>query len=280
MDLKTFIRQALSEDIGDGDHTTLASIPAQATGSAQMIMKENGVIAGVNVALQVFKEADGDLAAKVFKRDGDRVHKGDVILTVEGHVHPILRSERLVLNIIQRMSGIATTTEKYVEKIKGTKARLLDTRKTTPGFRYFEKEAVRIGGGFNHRFGLYDMILIKDNHIDYAGGVTNAVKSVQKYLSETSNKLWVEIEARNLEDVANILKTGGVNRIMLDNFTPEQIKKAVEMVDGAYETEASGGITLENIRRYAEAGVDYISVGALTHSYKSLDISLKAIISH
>lgn len=280
MDLTTFIQQALAEDIGDGDHTTLATISADSTGSARMILKENGIIAGIDLVLKVLKEIDPRLDVNVIEKDGDYAEKGKIVLTIEGSVHSILKSERLVLNIIQRMSGIATTTRNFVEKTRGTRAGILDTRKTTPGFRFFEKEAVRLGGGFNHRFGLFDMILIKDNHIDYAGGVENAIKSVQRYLSESGKKLQVEIEARSLEDVSNILKTGGVNRVMLDNFSPELLKKAVVMIKGAYETEASGGINLENIRQYAETGVDFISVGALTHSYKSLDISLKAIINH
>ena len=280
MDLTTFIQQALVEDIGDGDHTTLASIPSHATGSARMIVKEKGIIAGIEIAPRIFDQIDSNLAIRILKTEGEVVKKGDIILTVQGSVHSILKAERLVLNIMQRMSGIATTTRNYVDQIKGTQAKVLDTRKTTPGFRFFEKEAVRIGGGFNHRFGLFDMILIKDNHIDYAGDVTNAIKSVQKYLTATGKQLQVEIEARSLEDVANILETGGVNRIMLDNFSPELLKKAVKMISGACETEASGGINLENIRQYAETGIDFISVGALTHSYKSLDISLKAIIDH
>ena len=274
--MREFIRQAIAEDVGDGDHTTLASIPLAASGQAQMIVKDEGIIAGVEVALLVFAEIDKTLQVQKYTEDGERVSRGDIVLIVKGSVHSILKAERLVLNIVQRMSGIATTTNKYVEEIKGFKSKVLDTRKTTPNFRYFEKKAVKIGGGENHRFGLYDMILIKDNHIDYAGGIEQAIRSVGDYLSATENNLKVEIEARSIADVQKILKAGGVHRIMLDNFTPGLTREAVTMIQRRYETEASGGITLENIKQYAQSGVDYISVGALTHSYKSLDISLKA----
>jgi nicotinate-nucleotide pyrophosphorylase (carboxylating) len=273
-----FIRQAIAEDIGDGDHTSLASIPAKVTGSAQMIIKENGIIAGIDVALKVFHEVDSSLEIKVFLHDGQQVKKGDIVLTANGYVHSILKAERLVLNIMQRMSGIATTTKRYVDVLQGFPTKILDTRKTTPNFRDFEKMAVKSGGGYNHRFGLFDMILIKDNHIDYAGGVVEAINSVKDYLGKRGIKLPVEIEARTIEDVEKIITTGGVDRIMLDNFSPGLLKEAVDLIGGRYETEASGGITFQNIRKYAETGVDYISVGALTHSYKSLDISLKAVI--
>jgi nicotinate-nucleotide pyrophosphorylase (carboxylating) len=273
-----FIRQALAEDIGDGDHTSLASIPAKVTGSAQMIIKENGIVAGIDVALKVFHQVDSYLVIKILMQDGQQVKKGDIVLTANGSVHSILKAERLVLNLMQRMSGIATTTKRFVDALQGLPTKILDTRKTTPNFRYFEKMAVKSGGGYNHRFGLFDMIIIKDNHIDYAGGVVEAINSVRDYLGKTDKKLQVEIEARTIEDVEKIITTGGVNRIMLDNFSPDLLTKAVKLIGGRYETEASGGITFENIRKYAETGVDYISVGALTHSYKSLDISLKAVI--
>lgn len=276
--MRDFIEQALAEDTGDGDHTTLASIPPGTNGFAQMIVKENGIIAGIDVARQVFDITDPVLSAEVLFQDGQRVKNGDKIMEIKGPVHSILKAERLVLNIMQRMSGIATTTRQYVDELTGLKTKVLDTRKTTPNFRYFEKLAVKTGGGENHRFGLFDMILIKDNHIDYAGGITEAILAVEKYLSQTGKDLRVEIEARSLADVQEILTTGHVNRIMLDNFTPENLKTAIQMIDGKYETEASGGITLQNLRVYAETGVDFISVGALTHSYKSLDISLKAVI--
>ncbi len=280
MNLTTFIKQALAEDIGDGDHTTLASIAQEAKGTAKMIIKEDGVVAGIDIATQVFHEVDSQLDIEVYLKDGQAVTERDIVLLAIGSVHSILKAERLVLNIMQRMSGIATTTRKYVEEIQGFSSKILDTRKTTPNFRYFEKAAVKLGGGFNHRFALYDMILIKDNHIDYAGGIENAIDSVKKYLVETGKKLAVEIEARSLEDVQKILTCGGVDRIMLDNFTPEKLREAVKLIDGKFETEASGGITIKNVRSYAETGVDFISVGALTHSYKSLDISLKAVIKH
>ena len=268
------------EDVGDGDHTTLASIPLETIGSARMKVKENGVIAGLEVAKEIFHLIDPDLEIILLYKDGFSVSSGDIILEVKGRAHSILKAERLVLNIMQRMSGIATTTKQYVNEIAGTKAKILDTRKTTPNFRYFEKLAVKIGGGHNHRFGLYDMILIKDNHIDFAGGVVEAIKAVKTYLEKNKKDLKVEIEARTPEDVEKIMNTGGVDRIMLDNFTPSKLKKAVERINGKFETEASGGITLENIKEYAATGVDYISVGALTHSYKSLDISLKAVIEN
>ena len=278
MELVDFIRNALNEDVGDGDHTTLATVPEELIGKARMIAKEEGILSGIEAGLEVFNQVDPELKIEIFKKEGDKLTTGDIILKVSGRVHSILKSERLVLNIMQRMSGIATTTYKYTQAISDSKTKVLDTRKTTPNFRYFEKKAVLTGGGQNHRTGLYDMILIKDNHIDFAGGIKQAIEAANKYLSEKGKKLKIEIEARSLHDVEKIMEIGGVDRIMLDNFTPDQLKEAVNMIDGNFETEASGGITLENIRQYAEAGVDYISVGALTHSYKSLDISLKAEI--
>lgn len=274
--LEKFISQALSEDTGDGDHTSLACIPESAKGKAKLLVKENGIIAGVTLAVQIFKTVDPLLKIKVFIKDGSAIKKGDIILTAEGKSQSILLAERLVLNCMQRMSGIATQTNKMVRLCKGAKAKLLDTRKTTPNIRGLEKWAVLIGGGVNHRVGLYDMILIKDNHIDYAGGISQAIIAANEYLKAKKKKLKIEIEARNLDEVKQILNTGKVNRIMLDNFSYADLRKAVKMIAGKYETEASGGITEKTISRYAKCGVDYISVGALTHSIKSLDLSLKA----
>ncbi|MBO4403568.1 MAG: carboxylating nicotinate-nucleotide diphosphorylase [Bacteroidales bacterium] len=275
--IQEIIRAAIREDIGDGDHSSLLSIGAEQQGSSRLLVKEDGVIAGVEVALAVFREVDSALRTEVLIPDGTPVHKGDVVLTVTGKVQSILAAERLVLNIMQRMSGIATTTRIYLQRIAGTSARLLDTRKTTPNMRVLEKMAVRIGGGCNHRMGLYDMIMLKDNHIDFAGGLKNALAKTNKYLKEKHLDLKVEIECRSLDDVCQALALGGFHRMMFDNFTPENVRKGVALVQGRYETEASGGITLENIRAYAETGVDFISVGALTHSVKSLDLSLKAM---
>jgi len=275
--LNTFIDQAFKEDIGDGDHTSLACIPSKYEGKAQLIIKETGILAGVDVVKQVFHRFDPLLKTTVFINDGTKVFPGDVVLTVEGRVISILQCERLVLNIMQHMSGIATQTNRYVEKLAGTFTKLLDTRKTTPGMRLIDKEAVRIGGGNNHRIGLFDMIMIKDNHIDFSGGVEKAIDAVNGYLKKHDKMLKIEIEASNLDDVARIMKHGMIHRIMFDNFDIETTCKAVELVDGHYETESSGNITLENIRDYALCGVDYISVGALTHHIKGLDISLKAI---
>ena len=275
--LNTFIDKALKEDIGDGDHTSLACIPSMSEGKAQLIIKEKGVLAGVEVAQQVFHRFDPFLKTTIFINDGAKIVPGDVVLTVEGRIISILQCERLVLNIMQHLSGIATQTRQYVERLAGTSTKLLDTRKTTPGMRLLDKEAVRIGGGNNHRIGLFDMILIKDKHIDYAGGIEKAIDAVNKYLQKRGKMLKIEIEARNLNDVERIMKRSGVHRIMFDNFNIEDTRKAVEMVNGHYETEASGNITLENIRDYALCGVDYISVGALTHHIKGLDMSLKAV---
>ncbi len=268
---------AFAEDIGDGDHTTLCSIPETAFGKARLLIKEEGILAGVEVARTIFHRFDEGLAVEVFINDGTYVKPGDVAFIVSGKVQSLLQTERLVLNIMQRMSGIATTTGKYVKLLEGTKTKVLDTRKTTPGMRMLEKQAVKIGGGENHRIGLFDMILLKDNHVDFAGGIENAIRGAQKYLKEKNKQLNIEIEVRNFDELNQALAVGGVDRIMLDNFTPEQTCEAVKIVDGRVELESSGGITFETIRQYAECGVDYISVGALTHSVKSLDMSLKAI---
>jgi nicotinate-nucleotide pyrophosphorylase (carboxylating) len=271
------IELAFAEDIGDGDHTTLCSIPDSAMGKARLLIKEEGVLAGVETVKSVFKKFDSDLHIEIFIEDGTAVKPGDIAFTVEGKVQSLLQTERLVLNIMQRMSGIATTTRKYVNLLEGTKTRVLDTRKTTPGMRMLEKQAVKIGGGENHRIGLFDMILLKDNHIDFAGGIENAVSRAQAYLKEKNKKLKIEVEVRNLDELRQALAVGGVDRIMLDNFSIENTREAVKIVDGRVEIESSGGITEKTIRSYAECGVDYISVGALTHSVKSLDMSLKAL---
>ena len=267
---------AFAEDIGDGDHTTLCCIPATAMGRSRLIIKEEGVLAGVRVALEVFRRFDPELKTTIYIEDGARVKPGDVAFVTEGKVQSLLQTERLMLNIMQRMSGVATMTALYQDRLKGLHTRVLDTRKTTPGMRLLEKEAVKIGGGVNHRIGLFDMILLKDNHVDFAGGLRNAITKANEYLRSTGKDLKIEIEVRSLDELAQVLEIGGVNRIMFDNFTPEVTKKAVEMVAGRYETESSGGITLDTLRDYAEAGVDFISVGALTHSVKGLDMSFKA----
>jgi len=271
-----FIKNALAEDVGDGDHTSLSTIPAGTQGKAKLIIKEHGVLAGMELAVEIFKVVDSNLKVTVLLNDGAEVSVGDIGLTVSGSTHSILIAERLVLNCMQRMSGIATKTRRIVSLLKDTKTKILDTRKTTPGLRYLEKWAVRIGGGVNHRIGLYDMILIKDNHVDYAGGISNAIESAQKYLAENDKKLQIEIEVRNLEELSEVLAIGGVDRIMLDNFAFDNLETAVKMIDGRFISEASGGITEENVAEYAACGVDFISMGALTHSVKSLDISLKA----
>ena len=267
---------SFAEDIGDGDHTTLCCIPADAIGKQRLIIKEDGVIAGVEIAKMVFHKFDPELKVDVFINDGARVKKGDIAFEVTGKVQSLLQTERLMLNIMQRMSGIATTTHKYMEQLKGLKTKVLDTRKTTPGMRILEKEAVKIGGGYNHRIGLFDMILLKDNHVDFAGGIVNAITKARKYLAEKGKEMKIEIEVRNLDELQQVLNTGGVDRIMLDNFSPELTKKAVELIGGRFETESSGGITFDTLRAYGECGVDYISVGALTHSVKGLDMSFKA----
>ncbi len=274
--LRSFILNALAEDTGSGDHSSLASIPASVTGRARLLVKENGIIAGLTVASEVFLITDPSLETVIQIEDGSRVTYGDIALTVSGRVHSILRAERLVLNITQRMSGIATATAAYVEEVSGTRARITDTRKTTPGMRSLEKEAVRLGGGVNHRMGLYDMIMLKDNHVDYAGGITAAVRRTQEYLRKHKLPLKIEVESRNLNEVREVLEAGGVDRIMLDNFDIPATREAVALIGGRTETESSGGITLANVRDYALCGVDFISIGALTHHIKSLDMSLKA----
>lgn len=270
------IDNALREDIGDGDHSSLSCVPIDAIGHAKLLIKDNGIIAGVELAERIFHRYDPKLEVKVFIKDGSVVKEGDIALEVIGSSRSILATERLVLNFMQRMSGIATQTNKIVKLLDGCSTKLLDTRKTTPGIRYMEKWAVRIGGGYNHRFALYDMIMLKDNHIDYAGGITQAIESTNEYLKSTGKNLKIEIEVRDEEELRQVLKIGNVDRIMLDNFTPERIKAALATIPSNYETEASGGITIETIREFAETGVDYISVGALTHSFTSLDMSLKA----
>ncbi len=267
---------AFAEDIGDGDHTTLCCIPEDAVGKSHLLIKEDGILAGVEVAKRVFAKFDPALKVEVLIEDGAKVKAGDIAMVVEGKVRSLLQTERLMLNIMQRMSGIATMTHRYVELIKGTKAHVLDTRKTTPGMRILEKQAVKIGGGMNHRIGLFDMILLKDNHVDFAGGIKNAIDRCHKYLKENSLDLKIEIEVRNFIEIQQVMDCGGVDRIMFDNFSVDDTRTAVEMIAGRFETESSGGITFETIRQYAKCGVDYISVGALTHSVKGLDMSFKA----
>ena len=274
--LDEFVRRALSEDLGDGDHTSLACINEDEKSAARLEVRERGILAGIGVAKRVFELYDSSLEIEILKNDGDWVIEGDIAFIVKGSARSILSTERLVLNLMQRMSGIATKTHQMVEMISHTDAILLDTRKTTPGIRFIEKEAVAIGGGGNHRFGLYDMIMIKDNHIDYAGGISKAIQKTHSYLDANNKKLKIEIEVRSLNELDEVLTEGKVHRIMLDNFSPKEIENALKRIPQKYETEASGGITEENIVAYAETGVDYISVGALTHSVKSLDLGLKA----
>ncbi|WP_304237868.1 carboxylating nicotinate-nucleotide diphosphorylase [Jiulongibacter sediminis] len=276
-DVRAFIQAALKEDVGDGDHTSLSTIPAEAKGKARLIVKDDGVLAGVELAKAIFKEVDPTLEMEVLMNDGDNIKYGDIAFYVSGKDQSILTAERLVLNCMQRMSGIATTTREIVNKLEGTKCKVLDTRKTTPNFRLPEKWAVKIGGGVNHRTGLYDMILIKDNHIDYAGGIKNALNAAQKYLIETGRELPIEIEVRNLDELNQVLEVGGVVRIMLDNFDYDLTREALKIIDGRFPVESSGGITPETVRSYADCGVDYVSMGYLTHSVKSLDLSLKAV---
>jgi len=276
--LELLIRNALAEDIGDGDHSTLSSIPPEAEGNAVLKIKEEGVLAGMAVAEKIFRFMQPGAGFEAFKKDGDPMQYGEKAFTVRASVHTILQCERLVLNCMQRMSGIATLTHHYTEKLKPYKTKLLDTRKTTPNFRLLEKEAVRIGGGVNHRFGLYDMIMLKDNHIDYCGGIETAIDKAYAYVQSKKPGLKIEVETRTLEDVRRVLAVGKVDRIMLDNFKPEQITEALALIQGKYETEASGGINLDNIEAYAATGVDYISSGAIIHQARSLDLSLKAVI--
>ena len=267
---------SFAEDIGDGDHTTLCCIPEDAMGKSHLLIKEDGILAGVEIAKEVFARFDPTMVVEVLINDGAKVHRGDIAMVVTGKVRSLLQTERLMLNIMQRMSGIATMTHRYVERIEGTGAHVLDTRKTTPGMRMLEKMAVKIGGGVNHRIGLFDMILLKDNHIDFAGGISNAINRCHAYLKERNLDLKIEIEVRNFDELNQVLECGGVNRIMLDNFTVADTKKAVDLINHRYEVESSGNITLDTIRSYAEQGVDYVSVGALTHSVKGLDMSFKA----
>ena len=267
---------SFAEDIGEGDHTTLCCIPEDAMGRSRLLIKEEGILAGVEVAKEVFHRFDSEMKVEVLMGDGSRVKPGDVAMVVTGRVRSLLQTERLMLNIMQRMSGIATMTARYVDRIKGTGARVLDTRKTTPGMRLLEKQAVKIGGGTNHRIGLFDMILLKDNHVDFAGGITNAIDRCHQYLKAKGLDLKIEIEVRSFDELQQVLDHGGVDRIMLDNFSVEDTRRAVEMIGHRYETESSGGITFDTIRQYAEQGVDFISVGALTHSVKGLDMSFKA----
>ena len=275
--IDSLIDLAIAEDIGDGDHSSLACIPIDAVGKVQLLVKEDGVLAGVEISKRILKKIDPDFEIYILLNDGARIKHGDIVMTIRGRTRSILQAERLVLNFMQRMSGIATQTARYAELIKDLPTRVLDTRKTTPGMRHIEKLAVVTGGGMNHRMGLYDMVMLKDNHVDFAGGIENAILKTNRYLKEKNKTLKIEIEVRNFEELKEVLCVGNVDRIMLDNFTVENTKKAVEMIAGRYETESSGGITLETIRAYAECGVDFVSVGALTHHISSLDLSLKAV---
>jgi len=278
VDIDKFIENALFEDLkNEGDHSTLAAIPADITDKARLLVKDDGVLAGVELAEKIFKKVDENLEMEVFIKDGESVKFGQEAFHVSGKSQSLLSAERLVLNCMQRMSGIATKTKLFTDLVEGTNAKILDTRKTTPGMRYLEKWAVRIGGGHNHRMGLYDMIMLKDNHVDFCGGIKQAILKTNEYIAEKKLDIKIEIETRSLDEVQQVLDAGKVNRIMLDNFSPDKIREALKMIDGQYETEASGGITLDTVRSYAETGVDYISVGALTHSYKSMDLSLKAL---
>lgn len=277
--LQQFIDNALKEDIGDGDHTSLSTIPQSATGKAKLLIKEDGIIAGIDVALAVFNTVDPNLQIEVLLQDGTPVKYGDIAFFVTGNSQSILTAERLVLNTMQRMSGIASTTNRIVKLLSGTNTKVLDTRKTTPNLRFLEKQAVKIGGGVNHRFGLYDMILIKDNHVDYAGGISQAINAALQYLKNKSLSLQIEIEVRNINELKEVMNVGHVDRILLDNFTYDHLKEAVTLINGRFITEASGGITEENVLAYAKCGVDYVSMGALTHSVKSLDMSLKAVLN-
>lgn len=277
MTIKEFVQLAIEEDIKEGDHSALACIPKEALGKAKLLVKEDGIIAGIEIAIQIFNEFDTSFDVKTILKDGDHVKVGDVAFTVIGPSITLLSAERLVLNVMQRMSAIATLTNKYVKELNGLSTKVLDTRKTTPLIRFLEKEAVKIGGGVNHRFGLYDMVMLKDNHNDFAGGIEKSINKTVQYLFDNNLNLKIEVETRNLDEVNEVLKVGKIDRIMLDNFTYEEMRKAVQLIEGKYETEASGGINLKTIRKYAECGVDYVSVGALTHSVSNMDLSLKAI---
>lgn len=276
--LDVLIKSALAEDIGDGDHSTLSCIPADAQGKAVLKIKQDGILAGMEVAAAIFRYKEPAARFTPFKKDGEAMQHGEIAFEVAASVHTILQCERLVLNCMQRMSGIATLTHAYSDKIKGYKTKVLDTRKTTPNFRLLEKEAVRIGGGYNHRMGLYDMIMLKDNHIDYCGGLEQAIERAWEYVQQVNPALKIEVETRNLEEVKKVVAFGKIHRIMLDNFSPEQLTAALQVIGGRMETEASGGIHLDNIESYAKTGVDYVSVGALIHQAKSLDLSLKAVV--
>ena len=277
MTIKQFVQLAILEDIKEGDHSALACIPKSSYGKAQLLIKENGIIAGVNIAEQIFKEFDSKFEFIKLINDGQKVNKGDVAFTIYGPSITLLSAERLVLNVMQRMSAIATLTNKYVKALEGLNTKVLDTRKTTPLIRFLEKEAVKIGGGVNHRYGLYDMIMLKDNHNDFAGGIENSINKAIQYLRENNLNLKIEVETRNIGEVKEVLKVGNIDRIMLDNFNYEDMRKAVKLINNQYETEASGGINLKTVRKYAECGVDFVSVGALTHSVSNMDLSLKAI---
>jgi nicotinate-nucleotide pyrophosphorylase (carboxylating) len=277
MTIDELVKLALNEDLGDGDHTSLATIPKNTSGKAELIAKEDGILAGLEVGKKVFKQVDPDINFESFKKDGQVIRKGERVMLIEGRVQSVLSAERTALNFIQRMSGIATFTYMVNRKLEGLSTKLLDTRKTTAGNRLVEKMAVKIGGGQNHRFGLYDMIMIKDNHVDFAGGIPNAIKATQDYLKKTKKDLKIEIEVRNFQELRQVLETGGIDRIMLDNFSPDDLLMAVQIIGRKFETEASGNITINNIREYAETGVNFISMGALTHQIKSLDLSLKAL---
>ncbi|PLX02230.1 MAG: nicotinate-nucleotide diphosphorylase (carboxylating) [Marinilabiliales bacterium] len=276
MNIKDLVTLALEEDLGDGDHTSLATVPHDAVGEAVMYAKQNGVLSGMEVAKEVFKQVDKEIIVDILITDGSKINVGDKVMVVKGRSRSILSAERTALNFVQRMSGIATFTNEIVNRIDGLHTKLLDTRKTTPVNRIVEKMAVKTGGGYNHRFGLFDMIMIKDNHVDFAGGIEKAINATLSYLRENNKDLKIELEVRNFEELGEALRVGGIHRIMLDNFSPAELKKALKIIDGKYETEASGGISIETIRDYAETGVDFISVGALTHQIKSLDLSLKA----
>lgn len=275
--IDSLIEIALNEDIGDGDHTTLSCIDNTLTGKAQLLVKEDGILCGIEVAKKIYQKFDPELKIEVFIQDGAPIKKGDIAFTIEGKTVSILQTERLVLNFMQRLSGIATQTNNYVKLLEGTNTKILDTRKTTPGLRLLEKYAVKTGGGYNHRIGLYDMILIKDNHIDYAGGVKQAISKTKEYLKDKGKDLLIEVEARNFDEIKEILEFDNIERILIDNFTPEETVDAIKLINGKCSTESSGGITKKSIRAYANAGVDYISIGALTHQIQSLDLSLKAI---
>lgn len=275
--ISQLIDLAIAEDIGDGDHTSLSCIPENEQGKVKLLVKEKGIIAGVELTKEIIKKVDPNMKMEIFIKDGTKINVGDIAFTISGKVISILQAERLLLNFMQRMSGIATQTAVYADLIKDLPTKVLDTRKTTPGLRHIEKLAVEIGGGTNHRMGLYDMVMLKDNHVDFAGGIEPAINKVNSYLKEKNKDIRIEVEVRNFEELQQVLDTGNVHRIMLDNFTVEDTKKAVKIIDGKYETESSGGITLETLRSYAECGVDFISVGALTHQIKSLDLSLKAV---